>query len=259
VSSVLGSVADGPRLLIVRLQDGALLLKSNQQPALPHPFPLEERPAMPNDPFIDIAALPSLGPIRYLDARDPAAFDAGHAPGAVCAPVEEWDAAAKAADTGFNKTAYWDDALGSLGVDPSAIAVAYDGGGMTNAARVWFILQYFGVNSVILNGGWPVLSSASGLPAGAGPSKGVFRAVPGAGSVGLVDREDPETSTSRRRAGVRHPYARRVHRRGHAQPQPWRASPGCPPSVAYRSLGQWRCSSGTGAASHAGAGGVRPR
>jgi hypothetical protein len=83
---------------------------------------------MPNDPFIDIAALPSLGPIRYLDARDPAAFDAGHAPGAVLAPVEEWDAAAKAADTGFNKTAYWDDALGSLGVDPSAIAVAYEWG-----------------------------------------------------------------------------------------------------------------------------------
>jgi hypothetical protein len=45
--------------------------------------------------------------------------------------------------------------------------------GITNAARVWFILQYFGINCVILNGGWPVLSSASGLPAGAGPSKGI--------------------------------------------------------------------------------------
>jgi len=144
---------------------------------------------MPNDPFVDIAALPSLGPIHYLDARDRAMFDAGHAPGAVRVPVEEWDAAAKAADTGFNKTAYWDDALGSLGVDHAAIAVAYDDGRMTNAARVWFILQYFGIKAVILNGGWPVLSSATGLPAGAGPSKGVFRAVPGAGSVGLVDRE----------------------------------------------------------------------
>jgi thiosulfate/3-mercaptopyruvate sulfurtransferase len=144
---------------------------------------------MPNDPFVDITALPSLGPIRYLDARDRAAFDAGHASGAVRAPVEEWDAAAKAADTGFNKTAYWDEALKSLGVGGSATAVAYDGGGMTNAARVWFILQYSGIKVVILNGGWPALSSATGLPAGAGPSKGGFRAVPGVGTVGLIDRE----------------------------------------------------------------------
>src|SRR5437667_12724595 len=144
---------------------------------------------MPNDPFVDIAALPSLGQVRYLEARDKAMFEAGHAPGAVRVPVDEWDRAAKAADTGFNKTAYWDDALGSLGVDRSAIAVAYDGGRMTDAARVWFILQYFGIKAVILNGGWPVLSTATSLPAGAGPAKGDFRAVPGAGSIGLVDRE----------------------------------------------------------------------
>jgi thiosulfate/3-mercaptopyruvate sulfurtransferase len=144
---------------------------------------------MPNDPFVDIGALPLLGPVHYLDARDRAMFDAGHAPGAVRVPVEEWDAAAKAADTGFNKTPYWDDALGSLGVDRSAIAIAYDDGRMTNAARVWFILQYFGIKAGILNGGWSVLSSAVGLPTAAKPSKSGFRAVPGAGSVGLVDRE----------------------------------------------------------------------
>ena len=136
---------------------------------------------MPNDPFVDIAALPSLGPVHYLDARYRAMFDAGHAPGAVCVPVEEWDAAAKAADTGFSKTTYWDGALGSLGVDHSAIAVAYDSGRMTDAARVWFVLQYFGVEAVILNGGWPVLSSATGLPAGTRPSTGGFRAVPAQG------------------------------------------------------------------------------
>jgi thiosulfate/3-mercaptopyruvate sulfurtransferase len=144
---------------------------------------------MPNDPFIDVAALSSLGPIRYLDARDQAIFDARHAPGAARMPVDEWDKAAKAADVGFANTAYWDHALGSLGVDPSALAVTYDGGQMTNAARVWFILQYFGIKAVILNGGWPALSGSAGLPAGAGPSKGVFRAVPGTGSVGLADRE----------------------------------------------------------------------
>jgi thiosulfate/3-mercaptopyruvate sulfurtransferase len=98
---------------------------------------------MPNDPFVDAAALFSLGPIRYLDARDQATFDAGHAPGAVRVTVDEWHKAAKAADVGFADTAYWNHALGSLGVDPSALAVTYDGGQMTNAARVWFILQYF--------------------------------------------------------------------------------------------------------------------
>jgi thiosulfate/3-mercaptopyruvate sulfurtransferase len=143
---------------------------------------------VPNDPFVDTTALPSLGPVRYLDAREPAMFDAGHAPGAVRVPVEEWDRAAKAADIGFAKTAYWDDALGSLGLDRSAIAVAYDAGRMTDAARVWFVLQYFGIKAAILNGGWPMLASATGLPAGAASSKDGFRAVPGTGSGGLVDR-----------------------------------------------------------------------
>jgi thiosulfate/3-mercaptopyruvate sulfurtransferase len=91
---------------------------------------------MPKDPFVDVGDLPALGPLRYLDVRDQAAFDAGHAPGAVRVPLDEWDAAAKAADTGFAKTAYWGKALGALGVDPTMTAVAYDSGGMTNAARV---------------------------------------------------------------------------------------------------------------------------
>ena len=144
---------------------------------------------MPNDPFVDVGALRSLGPLRYLDVRDQAAFDAAHPPGAVRVPLDEWDAAAKAADTGFAKTAYWDDALSALGTDPTVTAVAYDGGGMTNAARVWFILQYYGLNAVILNGGWPVLAAATGLPPAAAASQSGFRAAPGSGPVGLVDRE----------------------------------------------------------------------
>jgi thiosulfate/3-mercaptopyruvate sulfurtransferase len=144
---------------------------------------------MPDDPFVDVGGLSSLGPLRYLDVRDQAAFEAAHAPGAVRVPLDEWDAAAKAADTGFAKTAYWDNALSALGLDARVTAVAYDSGGMTNAARVWFILQYYGPNAVILNGGWPALASATGLPPAAAPSAAGFRAVPGSGSVGLIDRE----------------------------------------------------------------------
>lgn len=144
---------------------------------------------MPRDPFVDVAAPPALGPVQYLDSRDRAGFDAGHTVGAVHVPVEEWDKAAKASGIGFAKKAYWDDALGSLGIDPSATAVVYDDGRMTNAARVWFILQYFGGKAVILNGGWPALFSATALPTATKASQTGFRAVPGAGSVGLVDRE----------------------------------------------------------------------
>ena len=69
---------------------------------------------MPNDPFVDVGALRSLGSLRYLDVRDQAAFDAGYAPNAVRVPLDGWDAAAKAADSGFAKTAYWDNAPGAL-------------------------------------------------------------------------------------------------------------------------------------------------
>jgi len=141
------------------------------------------------DPFVDPGALTSLGPIRYLDARDQAAFEAGHAPGAVRVPLDAWDKAAKAADIGFSANSFWDGALGSLGVGPSVTAVAYDTGAMTNAARVWFVLQYFGVKCVILNGGWPVLAGASGLPAAANAAAGSLHATAGSGAVGVIDRE----------------------------------------------------------------------
>jgi hypothetical protein len=107
---------------------------------------------------------------------------------AVRVPLDEWDAAAKAAHTGFARTAYWDSALGALCIGPNVTAVAYDTGGMTNAARVWLILQYYGLKAVILNGGWPALSSATGLPPAPTTSAGGFRPVPGSGPVGLVDR-----------------------------------------------------------------------
>jgi thiosulfate/3-mercaptopyruvate sulfurtransferase len=143
---------------------------------------------MPNDPFIDPAALSPLGPVRYLDARDQAAFDAGHVPNAVRAPIDAWDKAIKTADIGFGQTAFWDEALGSLGVGSGVTAVTYDAGGMTNAARVWFVLQFFGVPCLIANGGWPALA-ASSIPPGSGPASGGLRLSPGAGAVGVIDRE----------------------------------------------------------------------
>ncbi len=143
---------------------------------------------MPIDPFVDVAGLSSLGPVRYLDVRDQAAFDAGHVPGAVRVPLDVWDAMIKNAEIGFEKAVRWNAALQEIGIGDDAVAVAYDSGAMTNAARVWFILQYFGARTVILNGGWPAVASASALPAAAGPATNPFQADPGAGMVGVVDR-----------------------------------------------------------------------
>src|SRR5438874_2683294 len=186
---------------------------------------------MPNDPFVDVGGLPSLGPLRYLDVRDQAAFDAGHVPGAVRVPLDEWDAAAKAADTGFAKTAYWDDALSALGVDPTVTAVAYDSGGMTNAARVWFILQYYGLKAVILNGGWPVLASATGLPPSVAASPGRFRAVPGSGPVGW---------STGRLCGISSTVVRMCSIRGRARSSPARTRAIVPAAAIYRGRGTCR-------------------
>lgn len=142
---------------------------------------------MPNDPFVEAAAIPNLGPVRYMDVRDKAAFDAAHAPGAVLVPVDAWDKAAKSAGSGFESSPFWQQAIGPLGLDPSVTAVVYDAGAMTNAARVWFILQYFGLKAVIVNGGWPAMTSLS-LP-DASPARTGFSVRPGAGSVGLIHRE----------------------------------------------------------------------
>lgn len=141
---------------------------------------------MPQDPFIEVTAIHTLGPVRYYDARDAASFAAGSAPNAIHVPSDAWDAAAKAPGTGFENTAYWQAALHAIGVDNNATAVVFDNGTMNSAARVWFILQYFGARAVILNGGWAALANAS-IPAGVGPGSG-FTARPGSGAAGLIDR-----------------------------------------------------------------------
>jgi thiosulfate/3-mercaptopyruvate sulfurtransferase len=147
---------------------------------------------MPNDPFIEADAISALGPVRYLDARDAAAFAAGHAPNAIRAPSNDWDTLAKTSGSGFENTAFWEATLNALGIDNAATAVVYDTGAMTNAARVWFILQYYGAKAVILNGGWPAIAAATALPDGVGPGHG-FKAHPQAGTVGLVDRATLKT------------------------------------------------------------------
>ena len=214
---------------------------------------------MPNDPFVEIAALSSLGPVRYLDARDQAAFDAGHARGAIRVPLDAWDKAAKAADIGFDKAEYWTEALGALGIGPSATAVAYDSGAMTNAARVWFILQYFGIRCVIVNGGWPALESAPELPEGSAASSGAFNATPGVGTVGVVDR----ATLKRQLDGAAQVFDSRTLKEFTGEDARGRPRGGHLPGARHLShvdlMDHGVGTPGAGAARHAGGRGVRPR
>lgn len=146
---------------------------------------------MPHDPVIEPSALPSLGVFRLLDVREPAAFEAGHSTKAVRVPIETWEAAAKAGETSFENVAYWERVIAALGVDGQAPVVVYDNGRMTEAARVWFILQYFGAKAFILNGGWFAIHGREDLLGTAEElgAQAAFRARPGSGPVGLVDRQ----------------------------------------------------------------------
>lgn len=145
---------------------------------------------MPRDPVIDAAALPSLGSLRLLDVREVGAFEAGHRQKATRVPIEVWEAAAKVGETSFGNLTYWEDAISGLGVDGQVPAVVCDDGRMTEAARVWFILQYFGAAAFILNGGWPAVEGKDNLLSTAIAPSGAttFQARPGSGVVGLVDR-----------------------------------------------------------------------
>lgn len=145
---------------------------------------------MSSDPIIEPSSLDTLPAFRLLDVRDPSAFSSGHAANAIRVPIEIWEAAAKAGETSFENVAYWDRAINDLGIGADMPAVIYDDGRLTEAARVWFILQYFGAKAFILNGGWPVLEGrfeVQGTARGTNTTA-AFRAQPGLGLVGLVDR-----------------------------------------------------------------------
>jgi hypothetical protein len=53
-------------------------------------------------------------------------------------PRDARDEAAKAANIGFGDQNFWDESLTSLGLKPSATAVAFDNSAMTNDALLWF-------------------------------------------------------------------------------------------------------------------------
>lgn len=85
-----------------------------------------------------------------LDARTRASYEQGHVPGA------RWvDPAAWAAGFGDGDDAEgWSKRIGDLGIDQASKVVVYDDGPSKDAARIWWILRYWGVEDAkLLNGG----------------------------------------------------------------------------------------------------------
>lgn len=132
----------------------------------------------------------------FLDVRPEAEFLAGHVPGAVRVDPPSWEQDSLAAESGLANERAWHERIGALGIDGDDAVFIADAGGMTGAARVWFILQHFGVTrAAVVNGGYRALTAAAGrgevaLVAGPGEPAGAKAFVPasGGGAIGLIDR-----------------------------------------------------------------------
>jgi len=101
--------------------------------------------------------------LRLLDARTKAEYDEGHIPGAVWVD-------AKAAQTlaarpgGLTDCASWEAWSAPLGISPQMDVLVYDGKRQLDAARIWWLLRYLGVDRAgLVDGNFP-LWQRSGKP-----------------------------------------------------------------------------------------------
>lgn len=94
-----------------------------------------------------------------LDARDKKAYLAGHIPGALWVDHAAW---AKGFGQGKDIQG-WSNRIGTLGISNNQTVLIYDDNMAKDAARIWWILKYFGLKDArILNGGWKGWTAAKG-------------------------------------------------------------------------------------------------
>jgi thiosulfate/3-mercaptopyruvate sulfurtransferase len=92
-----------------------------------------------------------------LDARDQKSFNEGRIPQARWVDAAAW---AKAFKDGKDSEG-WGKRIGQLGIGPDSKVVIYDAVLAKDAARIWWILRYWGVKDArLLNGGWKGWQSA---------------------------------------------------------------------------------------------------
>jgi thiosulfate/3-mercaptopyruvate sulfurtransferase len=99
----------------------------------------------------ELANSAAAGEFVILDARKRDEYERGHVPGARHVDHDAW----KSAFGQDESPAWWSDRIGGLGIDSKSTVVLYDDNGTKDAARIWWILRYWGVEDArLLNGGW---------------------------------------------------------------------------------------------------------
>lgn len=137
---------------------------------------------MTHSPIVTADDLSGIGPLRLIYVPG-----SGEQPdGMISVPIDRWIEEAKRTLTGLDDITFWQREIDALGVGPDAVSVVLDDGRMTEAARVWFILQYFGLPVAVLDGGRPALTE---IPPQVPRRKESVILKPGSGKVGLQDRE----------------------------------------------------------------------
>lgn len=92
-----------------------------------------------------------------LDVRDAKSHAAGRVPGARRVDISAW---AKAFGDGTDAKG-WTERIGAAGIGNDSAVVVYDAGDWKDAARVWWILRYWGVKDArLLNGGYAAWTAA---------------------------------------------------------------------------------------------------
>jgi thiosulfate/3-mercaptopyruvate sulfurtransferase len=100
--------------------------------------------------LIEPTALLKAIPMLVLDVRDKKAYAMAHVTGAAWVDAKAWDRAFNA-EPGAES---WEKRLGQAGIDPRRTVVVYGDDDMRDAARIWWILRYWGIEDVrLLNGG----------------------------------------------------------------------------------------------------------
>ena len=121
-------------------------------------LPAAEQPKEVTNVSILISATELLDEIELtkptiLDARARADFEQAHISGAVWVDVADWKSLA-GTDGGLHDKSSWGEKVGQLGLNRDSRVVVY-GDQLSNAARIWWLLKYVGIENVALvDGGW---------------------------------------------------------------------------------------------------------
>jgi thiosulfate/3-mercaptopyruvate sulfurtransferase len=106
--------------------------------------------------FDDLQARLGEPKLRLLDARPRAAYDKGHLPGALWVDAKAVEAMA-ARPGALNNRKAWEAWIQPLGIGPHTEVLIYDANRQLDAARLWWLLSYLGVERVgLVDGSYPL-------------------------------------------------------------------------------------------------------